>query len=1131
MECPRCHTQNPDDASFCEECGCRIEARCPSCGEPNRPSAKFCKNCGERLAAADTDGTPIRSKSETPDRYTPKHLAEKILYSRAAIEGERKLVTILFADLKGSMELLADRDPEEAHNLLDPVVERMMDAVHRYEGTVNEVRGDGIMALFGAPLAHEDHALRACYAALDMQAAIRRYAEEVRRSHGVKVQIRVGLNSGEVVVRAIGSDLRMDYAAVGQSTHLAARMEQLADPGGTLLTADTLRLAEGYIEVKPLGPVPVKGLQALVDVYELIGAGPVRSRFNAAAARGLTRFVGREAEIEQIRQALARTAAGHGQVVAIVGEAGVGKSRLVWEVMHSHRTEGWLMVHTSAVAYGKAAPYLPVIDLLKEYFQVEDRDDHRRISEKLTGKLLTLDRALEPTLPALLALLDVTIDDPVWQALDPRERRERTLETIKRLLLRESQVQPLLVVFEDLHWIDSETQALLDSLVEGIPTARLLLLVNYRPEYEQRWSNKTYYTQLRLDPLPPENADELLNALLGSDRSLEPLKRLLIERTQGNPFFLEESVQTLVETDVLAGERGSYRLAKPTDAIRVPSTVQAMLAARIDRLPAEEKRLLATAAVIGKDVPFALLQDVSDQDELSLRQGFAHLQGMEFLYETALFPDLEYTFKHGLTHEVAYGTLLNEQRRQLHARIASAMQRLYADRLTEQVDRLAHHAFRGEQWEQAVGYLRQASAKAAGRSAYPEAAARLEQALIALSHLPETREMRQQGIDVRFDLRSALQALGDHDRVFNHLRAAEVLASELQDQVRLGWASAYLSQYLWRMGDPRRAEEMGQRALSIASACGDFALGVVANFFLGQGYFNVGDYARASEHCRRNVKVLEGEHALERFGLTGLPSVLSRIWLAWSLAERGEFAEAIGPAEEALSIAEAAGQAYSVAATCLAIGQVQLVRGALAEAISALERCADLCRTWNLRLILPTTTALLGLAHASCGRVAEALPILEEGEALSPAIRIFIFDTSTATAAPGTVYLLAGQADKATDVASCAAELATQRGFRGSQARASHLLGKINADRDPPDMEQAEKHYRQAMNLAEELGMRPLVGLCHLGLGTLYRRASNDRDAKTHLTQAVELFREMDMPFWLKQAEGERANTKQSTRR
>jgi tetratricopeptide (TPR) repeat protein len=627
------------------------------------------------------------------------------------------------------------------------------------------------------------------------------------------------------------------------------------------------------------------------------------------------------------------------------------------------------------------------------------------------------------------------------------------------------------VVFEDLHWIDSETQALLDSLVEGIPTTRLLLLANYRPEYEQRWGNRTYYTQLRLDPLPPASADELLNVLLGSDPSLEPLKRLLIERTEGNPFFLEESVQTLVETEVLTGERGGYRLAKQAGNIRVPSTVQAMLAARIDRLPAEEKRLLATAAVIGKDVPFALLQAVSDQDESLLRQGLAHLQAMEFLYETALFPDVEYTFKHGLTHDVAYGTLLNEQRRQLHAQIAEAMQRLYADRLTEQVDRLAHHAFHGEQWERAVGYLRQAGTKAAARSAYPEASAYL------------------------------------------------VLASELQDQVRLGWASAYLSQYLWRMGDPRRAEEVGQRALSIACARGDFALEVVANFFLGQGYFNVGDYVRASEHCRRNVTVLEGEHAFERCGLTGLPSVLSRIWLAWSLAERGEFGEAMQYAKEALSVAETAGQAYSVAAACLSIGQVELVRGAVEQAIPALERSADLCQSSKLQVILTTTTAALSLTRALQGHVNEALAVLEESETHAPEIRIF--NTSTATTALGAVYLLAGKIDEAGETAVRAAERAAKHGFRGSQARVSYLLGEICARCDLPDGQQAEEHYRQAINLAGKLGMRPLVAQCHLGLGMLYRQMKNARDAQTHLGQAVEQFREMDMPYWLKHAEAE----------
>ena len=524
MTCPRCAFENPPAMAFCGRCGTRLAVLCPSCGYANPEGFAFCGRCGARVAEAPAPPREGAPDLTSPRAYTPKHLAERILTSKAVLEGERKQVTVLFADLKGSMELLADRDPEEARKLLDPVLERMMEAVHRYEGTVNQVMGDGIMALFGAPLAHEDHAMRACYAALDMQAAMRRYAEEIRRSDGISLEIRVGLNSGAVVVRAIGSDLHMDYTAVGQTTHLAARMEQLATGGRSLLTVDTLRLAEGYVEVMPLGPVPVKGLNAPVEVYELVGAGARRSRLSAAATRGLTRFVGRDTELEQLRQALERAAAGHGQVVAIVGEPGVGKSRLVWEVTHSHRVHGWLVLQAGSVSYGKATSYLPVVDLLKSYFAIEDRDGPRAVREKMTGKLLTLDRAQEASLPALLALLDVPTGDPSWDGLDPRQRRQRTLHALKQLLIRESQVQPLLVVFEDLHWVDSETQALLDGLVESLPAARLLLLVNYRPEYRHQWGSRTYYTQLRLDPLPPETAEELLGALLGPDAGLEPLK-------------------------------------------------------------------------------------------------------------------------------------------------------------------------------------------------------------------------------------------------------------------------------------------------------------------------------------------------------------------------------------------------------------------------------------------------------------------------------------------------------------------------------------------------------------------------------------------------------------------------------
>ncbi len=714
MKCPRCQQDNPAHARFCLGCGARLALACGSCGAELPGGARFCLQCGEAVAA----GTAAPVRSPAPETYTPKHLAEKILTSKAALDGERKQVTVLFADLKGSMELLADRDPEEARKILDPVLTLMMDAVHHYEGTVNQVMGDGIMALFGAPLAHEDHAVRACYAALRMQDAVRRYSDELRRAQGVEVQIRVGINSGEVVVRSIGSDLRMDYTAVGQTTHLAARMEQLAAPGSIRLTAETLNLAEGFVQVAPLGPVPIKGLGEPVEVFELVGAGAARTRLEVAARRGLTRFVGRNAELEQLRSALDRASLGHGQVVAVVGEPGVGKSRLFWELTHSHRVHGWLILQSASVSFGKATAYLPVIELLRGYFEIESRDDPQKIREKVTGKVLTLAPALGPFVPAFLALLDVPVDEASWQALDPRQRRQQTLDAVKRLLLRESEAQPLVVAFEDLHWIDGETQTLLDSLVESLPAARLLLLVNYRPEYSHAWGGKTYYRQLRIDPLPPESADELLDALLGTDAALGPLKQLLVERTEANPLFLEESVRSLVETAALAGERGAYRLARPVEHLKIPATVQAILAARIDRLAPEAKRLLQAAAVIGKDVPMPLLLAIADAPEHEVRAELTHLQAGEFLYETRLFPDLEYTFKHALTHEVAYQGLLRERRRALHERALRVLEQQWAGREREKIELLAHHAVRAELWHRAARHLYQAGEKAFSQGRY-----------------------------------------------------------------------------------------------------------------------------------------------------------------------------------------------------------------------------------------------------------------------------------------------------------------------------------------------------------------------------------------------------------------------------
>jgi len=1047
----------------------------------------------------------------------PKHLAERILTSKAALEGERKQVTVLFADVKGSMELLADRDPEEARKLLDPVLERMMEAVHRYEGTINQVMGDGIMALFGAPVAHEDHAVRACYAAIDMQASLRRYAEEVRRSHGIEVQIRVGLNSGEVVVRAIGSDLHMDYTAVGQTTHLAGRMEQLAPPGSIRLTADTLRLAEGYVEVKPLGPVPVKGLDAPVEVYEMVGAGSLRSRMHAAAARGLTRFVGRDMELEQLRQALGRAAAGHGQVVAIVGEPGVGKSRLVWEVTHSHRTHGWLIVQAGSVSYGKATAYLPVIDLLKDYFQVDERDEHRKIREKVTGKLLTLDETLKPTMPALLALLDVPVEEPEWQALHPSHRRQRTLDGIKRLLLRESQAQPVLVVFEDLHWIDSETQALLDSLVESVPTARLLLLVNYRPEYEHRWGGKTFYTQLRLDPLPAGSAEALLDALLGRDRSLELLKRALIQRTEGNPFFLEEGVRALIETGVLAGERGAYRLTRLLQDLPVPATVQAVLAARIDRLEADDKRLLQEAAVVGTSVPLPILEGASNLLPDRLRAGLARLQAREFLYETALFPEVEYTFKHALTHVVAYQSLMHDQRRALHARIVKVIEGRAADRVVEQVEHLAHHALCGEVWDKAPAYQRQAGEKALGRGALRETVTHLEQAVAALGHLPRAPDTLDEAIDLRLSLRNALYALGEHERALAHLEAAEPLAVERGDPARLVRVLRYVSTEFMFLGDYARADEIGQRAAQAAESSGDVDLQLETRIGLAVLHIARGEYHRASDTLRRIASKLADEGPTPRFfGLVRM-SAAAPGFLGWALAERGEFGEAIAVTREAIRRAEAVDLRYSHVFAAWSAGYTSVRRGDLAEAARVLEPALDRLRAAPVPIFFSPVASMLGLTYALAGRHAKALPLL--AEAVEERARSWTHSLPFACLGEG--HLLAGRTAEAGQEATRVLEPARVRGERGVEAWTLRLLGEVTAHSDPPDTREAERWYREASALAEPRGMGPLVAHCHLGLGKLYRRTGDRAKAEVHLARAKAMYREMAMSFWLEKAEAD----------
>jgi class 3 adenylate cyclase/tetratricopeptide (TPR) repeat protein len=1053
--------------------------------------------------------------SRSPTRYTPVHLAQRILTSRSALEGERKQVTVLFADLKGSMELLADRDPEEARKLLDPVLERMMEAVHRYEGTVNQVMGDGIMALFGAPLAHEDHAVRACYAALRMQEEVGRHSDSLQRAGAMPVQIRVGLNSGEVVVRSIGSDLHMDYTAVGQTTHLASRIENLARAGSTLLSAYTLALAEGYVQVKPLGRVPIKGLAEEAELFELTGIGPARSRIQASAARGLSKFVGRESEIEALRRALEQAAQGHGQVVAVVGEPGVGKSRLYYEFTHSHRMRDWLILEASSVSYGKATPYLPAIDLLKDYFHIGERDDERSVREKITGKLLALDRLLEPLIAPLAALLGVNVSDPAWVDLDPPRRRRETLDALKRLLLREAQTQPLVVMFEDLHWIDSETQAFLDSLIDSLPGARLLLLANFRPEYRHSWGSKRCFTQLRVDSLPADGAEELLNALLGQDPALQPLKRLLVERTEGNPFFIEESVRTLLEIGALTGRRGEYRCDRPIETIQVPATAQALLGARIDRLSSENKALLHTAAVIGKDVPYALLREIALLSEEELRTRLSELQAAEFVYETSLFPDLEYTFKHALTHDVAYASLLQDRRRALHARIVESIETLYAGNLDEHAERLAHHALHAEAWEKALRYLRKAASKASARWVFREAARYLELALDVIARLPNREVVAEQELDIRFDLRTALLPAARFARIAEVIESAVALAERVGDRRRLGWAHAYLAFVAIELTQRAKALQSARQALALSEEVGEPILTLTARHYLSQVHHTLGEYLEAIEIGRPAMQVSDDVVAagLVHGAVGVLPHYLTR-----SQAEVGQFDEAVSNSNLAMHRADAAGDPLAISLVCVGLGYTYVRRGVAGAAIAPLERSIELCRAYGIDIQIPWTASTLGLAYAHTGRHEEAVASAEEAIKQADALGITRYQPLRLSMLSN-VYLLCGRCEEAHAMAEKAVELAHRYYEKGSAAWALYLLAATEeASGSAGTGGGPHQTYLEALDLAEQLCMRPLTAHCHFGLGN-HLALSAAGKAREHLERALALYRKMSMQFWLQKTQ------------
>ncbi len=1095
---------------FCGNCAAALRNKCPRCGLENPLGFKFCGECGAALTPV-----PGASANARPSVSVAEPSVRVRLDEAAANEpgGERKTVTALFADIKGSMDLMEGLDPEEARAIVDPALKLMIDAVHRYDGYIVQSTGDGVFALFGAPVAHEDHAQRGLYAALRVQEEMKKYSAGLRAAGNPPVEVRVGLNTGEVVVRSIRTgDAHTEYTPIGHSMSLAARMQTLAPTGSIVITEQTQKLTAGYFDLKPLGPARIKGVSEPVNVYEVIGIGPLRTRLQMSASRGLSKFVGRRAELEQLDKALELARAGHGQIVAAMAEAGVGKSRLSYEFKMRKQSEA-LVLEAFSFSHGKASAYLPVVDLLKTYFRIADRDDERTRREKVTGKVLALDRALEDTLPHLFALLGIPVGDARLDEMDPSIRRRRTREAVKSLIVRESLNQPLIVIFEDLHWIDAESEALLNLIADSLGTARILMMVNYRPEYRHNWGSKTCYTQIRLDPLGAENTAELLSAMLGDERALAPLKATIIERTQGNPFFIEEMVQVLFDQGVLVRD-GPVSLAKPLTSIEIPSTVKGILAARIDKLAPADKDLLQSLAVIGKEFPIGLIRRVVGRSDDELAPMLSNLQAAEFIYEQPAFPENEYTFKHALTQEVAYGSVLMERRRILHERTAAALEAMFAATLDDHLAELAHHYGRSANVPKAIEYLRRAAEQAGARSAYNDAIGYGREALRLIGMMPESLERDQRELKIQMmlgPLLVAVQGFSSPETAGNVVRTQELCRRAGETPEVFGmlfqlWSFDHAS------GKLRESRVIAEQLLGMAGRMNSDIATAAAHNAMGSTQLEMGEFSAAREH-QEIVAEIYNRDIPRYLPSMQAPVIPSRCHLAWALHIGGDPEQARQRMREANALAAQLRRPFSLAFVHLYAIVLSHFRHEYAEVRARSETLIEISTEYGFpywlaagKMCLARTIAGEGYARGDESALMTGLTMMKEAaEHLAVSNADLIYSFSFVLLAE--LYLMMKRPDECLRELEQATQRAEQMDHRLLEAEVHRLRGETMLT-IPNGDDEAERCFRHAIEIARRQHARSWELRAAASLARLLERTGRRDEARATLAPVFAQFTE-----------------------
>lgn len=1110
MKCMNCQSDNREGVKFCEECGTCIAVECPACIARIPLDKKFCGECGSRLPEQPESPAAAGVDYSRPDSYTPKFMAEKILTTRSSVEGERKLVTVFFCDVTGFTALSEGLDPEAVHQIMDGCFKILMEEIHRYEGTINQFTGDGVMALFGAPLAHEDHAQRACSAALGVQGALVDYSRQVKQDFGVAFKMRIGLNSGPVVVGAIGDDLRMDYTAVGDTTNLAARMESLAEPGTVQISESTFRQVRTYFDCDSLGPVAVKGKQAPQPAYRLTRARRVKSRLEASREKGFVPYIGRQEEMADLARVFARVSRGRGQVAGIVGEAGIGKSRFIFEVRNQLPPDA-LWLETRCLQYKASIPFVPVLDLVTGWCRMEKSDPEPVRIKSLTQGLEALDPELLSCLPAFRHLLTLPGEDPEWEALDPREKRDKTFEVLGRLFLRLSRNAPLVVTVDDIQWMDKTSEAFLHHLIGRIPNARILLVLIYRQEYEHGWGSRSLYNQIAIPPLSRDESLQFLKAVLKTQTISGEIRELIYSRTSGNPLFMEELCTTLIEDKTIVPEEEGWQVRGNGGDPHIPDTLQGIIAGRMDRLGDNAKTTMQLASVIGRTFGFRLLRNLTGMGG-SVRAHLARLAALEFISENPLSPELEYIFKNIITREVAYNSLLNNQRREIHGRIGLVLEEMYPDRREAFYEVLAFHFSNSDIKDKAAHYLRASGDKAMGNYAAFEAFEFYRQALETLKARGE--RSNQARIEVFHAIIAPMIILNFPKGCLGLIREGIALARALKDEpslIRFYSNTGYL--HLVR-GERHKGMEFSEKAFDRAVQTNDITAMAQTSPDLCLANMSAGRYDRV-------IDIIDlMRHALEREGREadtfGGPAMVYPSFISMSGYSRGmlgDFDRGEAECRDGLARAEAAGHLFTTSICRYHTGDLFLARGKWAEAAKVMKQALKEMAGIRLTQLQAGAKAGLGLALAYTGAPKQGMALCREALHLFKAEGIR-WEISNLLLLQAICAHKADRPESARSLADQARASAAQSSEPCFRARALLWSGRFAG----PSGGRGEKQIREGLEILAGLGMKPDMALARLFLGEIYLASGRRTLARDSLSQAEAMFAAMGMGFWRQQA-------------